>query len=267
MNEWDVFYKGCYNDDGSLFFPERLTHEFLVSAKKHMGSQFFANQYLNVVMDESSKPFKKQWLRYYDHIPEGSIRYAFIDPAISQADTADFTAVAIVAVDHTKQWYLEHSSKHKITPTKIMDLLFQINERFSPQRIGIEDVAFQKVLLYMAYEEMQRRNVVLPLEGVKPPNDKTKQMKILGLIPRFEWGRIEINRGLYDFEQEYIEYAGERSKHDDLLDSLASIEALISYPDEKTEQLKEVPPNHPDYERWYRHKLTLGNNTKAPREE
>jgi predicted phage terminase large subunit-like protein len=260
-SDWDVLYKSCYNDDGSLLFPERLSEEFLQSAKRHMGSQFFSNQYLNKVIDESAKPFKKQWLRYYEEIPENVYRFIFIDPAISQSDAADFTAVAVVAVDEQKQWYLEHSSKHKITPTKIMNLLFQLCERFNPMKIGIEDVAFQKVLVYMAFEEMERRNIWLPLEGIKPPNDKSKQMKILGLIPRFEWGRILINRGLYDFENEYLDYAGERSKHDDLLDALSSIEALITYPTNNTEEIKDVPPNHPDYERQYRLKLQRGQKS------
>ena len=126
-------------------------------------------------------------------------------------------------------------------------------------KIGIEDVAFQKVLVYLAYEEMQRRDVWMPVEGVKPPNDKTKQMKILGLTPRLEWGRILINRGLHDFEQEYLDYAGERSKHDDLLDALSSIEPLITYPSIEKETIEEVAPNHPMYEHYYRLKLQRGD--------
>ena len=44
---------------------------------------------------EASKPFKKQWLKYYEEIPLNVHRYVFIDPAISQADSADFTACAV----------------------------------------------------------------------------------------------------------------------------------------------------------------------------
>lgn len=256
---WDVFYRGAHNPDGSLFFPERLTEEFLVTAKKHMGSRFYANQYDNVVIDDSDKPFKKAWLKYYDEMPSKVYRYAFIDPAISQSDSADFTALVVVAVDTNQVWHLEHASRHKITPTEIINLIFQTCQRYSPMKIGVEDVAFQKVLVYMAYEEMSRRNIYLPLEGIKPPNDKTKQMKILGLTPRFEWGRILINRGLQDFEQEYTDYAGERSKHDDLLDALSSVESLITYPTIDKEEIKDLTPNHPDYERMYRLKLQRGD--------
>ena len=262
MANWDIAYHSAYNPDGSLFFPERLTHQFLDEAKRHMGTQFFANQYLNVVMDENSKPFKKQWLRYVDEIPKNVYRFMFIDPAISQADSADFTALVVVAVDSQQNWYIEHVSKHKITPTNIINLIFQAAERFNPMRIGIEDVAFQRVLVYMCHEEMQRRNIWLPLEGIKPPNDKTKLMKILGLVPRFEWGRVYLCKGMTDFEQEYLDYAGERSKHDDMLDALASIDAIITHPTEPKEEILDVAPNHPDYERYYRLKLQRGDRQR-----
>jgi hypothetical protein len=245
-----------------LFFPERLTHEFLDEAKRHMGTQFFANQYLNKVMDDESKPFKKGWMKYYDELPRNVYRFVFIDPAISQADSADFTAVVVVAVDALNNWYVEYANRHKITPTDIINLMFNITERFDPMQMGIEDVAFQKVLLYMAHEEMQRRNIIIPLTGVKPPTNKTKQIKILGLIPRFEWGRIYLNKGLYDFEQEYLDYSGERSRHDDLLDALSSIEAVITYPTTLKEEIKDVPPNHPDYEKYYRLKLQRGDRQR-----
>lgn len=259
MSNWECFYRGAHNPDGTLFFPERLTEQFLSEAKHHMGSRFFSNNYENVVIDESDKPFKREWLKYYDEIPANAYRFIFVDPAISQSDEADFTAVVVVAVDVNQMWYLEHASKHKITPTQLIDMLFKLNDRFSPMKIGIEDVAFQKVLVYMAYEEMQRRNIWMPVEGVKPANDKTKLMKILGLTPRLEWGRILLNRGMHDFEQEYLDYAGERSKHDDCLDALASIDVLITYPSVEKEEIKDLPSNHPDYERMYRLKLQRGD--------
>lgn len=264
MADWDLYYKGCRNEDGSLLFPERLTEEFLDQARRHMGSRFFANQYENVVINDGDKPFKKEWLRYYDEIPKLVYRFAFLDPAISQTDSADFTALIVVAVDCDQNWYLEHASKHKITPTNIINLIFQMAERFDPMRIGIEDVAFQQVLVYMMHEEMKRRTVWLPVEGIKPAKDKTKLMKILGLIPRLEWDRIRINRGLADFEDEYSNYVGERSKHDDMLDALASIDEIVTYPVEAADEVKRgLSPHDPDYEKNYRLRLAKGEFDKS----
>ena len=140
-------------------------------------------------------------------------------------------------------------------------LIFEIHKNFKCAGIGIEEVAFQKALIYMMGDEMKRRNQFLPIQGVKPPTDKTKEMKILGLVPRFEWGRIFLNRGLTDLELELLSFP--RAAHDDLSDALSSIDLIAFAP--KVEKLWEKPlaPNHPDYEKWYLHQL----RTKQRNEE
>jgi hypothetical protein len=115
--------------------------------------------------------------------------------------------------------------------------------------IGVEDVAFQRAILHFAYEEMKRRGVRLPMVGVKRGSDMTKQMRILGLVPRFEWGTLFLNQGLNDLEVELDEFP--RGGHDDILDSLASIENIVVYP-QKLRSRHEAPnPGSPGYEKWY----------------
>lgn len=264
MSDWECIYKSAVNEDGSLFFPERLTHEFLDSARKHMGTQVFNNQYLNIVIGGEDKPFKREWIKYYDSLPENIYTYVFLDPAISQTVDADYTALIVVSVDEQMNWYVRVANRYKITPTEVIGKLFDVSHEFSPMIIGVEDVAFQKVLLYNVQDEMQRRQSFIPVQGVKPSTTRTKEGKILGLVPRFEWGHIYLNRGLYDLENEILDYAGERSQHDDVIDALASIDQIVTYPSPMKEQLQEVHPSHPDYEKWYRsqlYKRNEGNRT------
>lgn len=248
--DWSVVYEKAIRDDGSLFFPERLTNEFLDSAKKTMGSYFFANQYQNEIVPDEDQTFKREWLIYYKQLPLEKHTFAFIDPAISQADTADYTALTVIDVDPDQIWYLRTAQRFKINPTQIISLLFKVNEQFKPQAIGIEDVAYQKALLYMLAEEMKRRNRILPVTGINPGTDKTKEKRILSLVPRFEWNRILIAQGMQDFEMEYAQFP--RGSHDDLLDSLSQLEQIVFYPEKKKEVINEPPSaNHPDYEKWY----------------
>lgn len=214
-----------------------------------MGSFLFANQYQNEVIPEGSAPFKQEWKRYYDQLPIKKHTFAFLDPAISQADSADFTALTVIDVDSTGVWYLRNAQRFKINPTQIMSLVFRVFEQFKPNIIGIEDVAYQKALLYMIDEEMKRRQVVIPVKGIHPGTDRTKEMRILGLVPRFEWGRILLAQGLTDFEMEYDQFP--RGSHDDLLDSLSQLEQIVYYPQLKEEKMNEPPPTDPRYEKWY----------------
>jgi len=261
--QWDVVIERAVRDDGSLLFPEKLGWEVLEEKKQIMGPYLYENQYMNNIIPTELQTFKKEWFNYYETIPKNHNTFIFVDPAISQADSADFTGVVVVGVDYDKRWYVKAAKRYKITPPQIINLLFDLNQTFNPSVIGIEEVAYQKALLYFLDEEMRRRKAILPVKGIRPPTEQTKQMRILGaLVARMSWGRLFLNRGLHDLETELLGFP--RGKHDDLIDALASIE-YIYYPPNKEDEWKVKPaPNHPKYEQWYiQNKLRGGRNEEA----
>ena len=256
--KWDLIYQKAINDDGSLFFPEKLSQEFLDNARRTMGSYLFANQYLNEIIPDDMQTFKKEWFRYFDRLPKDITTFVYIDPALSEADTSDFTGVVVVHVDHEKKWYVDYAKRLRVTPTRLVEYIFEVNAQFKPNVIGIEEVAYQKALLYFLDEEMRRRNVILPVKGIKPPNNKTKQTRILSLVPRFEWQRVSLAMGLHDLELELLQFP--RSAHDDLVDSLASIEMIYYPPMSSSEEIaKPHSPNDSNYEKWYIQNLYKNN--------
>ncbi len=260
---WECVIEKAIRDDGSLFFPEKLTHEFLEQMRRSLGSYIFANQYLNEVLPADRMVFKREWVKYYDTLPQRRNTFIFIDPALSESEGSDNTGLVVVHVDEANRWYVEVAQRKRLRPTEIVALLFDLNTIFKPTVIGIEDVAFQKALLHFAHEEMKRRGVILPLHGVNPGVEKTKEMRILSLVPRFEWDSIFLNRGLVDLEDELFKFP--RAAHDDVIDSLSSINFIAYAP--QPMRLKDGPPrtqNAESYEQWYRRQLTKGKN---PREE
>lgn len=263
MPKWSVIYEKAVRDDGTLFFPERLTHEFLESAKRSMGSYLFANQYQNEIIPLEDQVFRPEWMSYYKELPTIKHTFAFIDPAISQEEHADFTALVVVDVDIDQNWYVRNATRFKINPTKIVDLIFRVQDQFQCQGIGIEDVAFQKALIHMVGEEMKRRGVVLPISGIRPDTNKTKQMRILGLVPRFEWGRIKLAQGLHDLELEMAQFP--RGAHDDLLDALAYIDRIAFYPVKEKEKYEPPAINSPEYEKWYIRNIEKVRSRGVPR--
>jgi predicted phage terminase large subunit-like protein len=259
--KWSIVYERAIRDDGSLFFPKRLHKDFLDDTRKTQGSYIFANQYQNEVIPEDAQNFKKQWLRYFDVLPEIKTTFSIVDPAISQEATSDFTAVVIVHVDVDGNWYLDVAQRYRITPTNIVEKIFEVHKNFSPNIIGVESVAYQKALLYMLDEEMRRRGTILNVMGVKPDKDEAKRIRILGLVPRFEWGRIFVRRGLFDFEDEYSGFP--RAKNDDLLDALAYIEKIAYLPEKEKDNDKPPPINSPGYEAWYIKNITKINERRT----
>lgn len=247
--KWSVVYKRAIQEDGSLLFPEKLSREFLDQARRTMGSFLFANQYQNECIPDDEKSFRPEWRRYYSTVPKITYRFAFVDPAIGQKDHHDFTGICVIDVDTEGTWYLRVANRYRLTPTQIVSKIFQVQEEWGCMAIGVEVVAYQEALIYLLDQEMRKRDKILPIKGITR-KAISKQTRILGLAPRFEWGRILIAQGLIDFEDEYSTFP--RGSHDDILDALASIEELAYTPDKEKAKPIEKPhsPHDPNYERW-----------------
>lgn len=258
MHHWSVVYESAEDGDKNPTFPQILPLVKLQQLRKTLGSYKYANQYLNLTIPDDEQDFKKGWLKNYDSIPAKTYTFIFIDPAISLEQAADYTATVVVKVDENKNWYLIYANRQRITATQTIEWIFKLHEKFKPNVLGIEDVAYQKALLHFMSDEMRKRNKMVPLHGVKRArvnqdgakiSDNSKPMRIRSLVPRFEFSTIFINRGLDDFELEYGSFP--RGSHDDILDALASIEDIVYYPAPERIKPREPRPSDPDYEKHY----------------
>ena len=258
MPKFSVVYEGAYGDDGSLFFPEKLSEQILQDYRKTMGLYKFTNQYLNQCIPDADQDFKKHWIKTAEWYPNVKHTFIFIDPAISLEDTADYTATVVVDVDPDKNWFIRLADRRRETATETIQRLFSLYNEFKPMRVGIESVAYQAALMHFAGEEMRRRNVFLPLveikrSTIKPDGNKkdsnSKNMRIRSLVPRFEFGKILLAPGLDDLILELTAFP--RGRHDDLIDALSSIEEIVVYPDKPKENINVTNPNDPNYERYF----------------
>lgn len=260
INGWSVVYEQAIRPDNSLFFPERLTKEFLDETRKTQGSYIFANQYLNIVIPEDKKTFKKEWIQYFTSVPKNVYRFIAIDPAISTSDTGDYTGIAVIDVDSQGTRYLRHTERMRASATELVQVVFELNEIWSPMAIGIETVAYQKALVQFIALEMKRRNKILPLCELKPPTDKTKEMRILSLVPFFQWGRMLIAPGQIDLELELASFP--RGAHDDLLDAVCYANEMATTPTEVNKDVR-PNPNSADYEKWYIEQIRKGKKPES----
>jgi len=262
MPKWNVVYEGAYRDDGSLFFPEKLTKDVLESYRKTMGLYKFTNQYLNQVIPDTDQDFKRSWIRTYERLPQVKTTVIFIDPAISLEDTADYTATVVVDGDPDHNWFVRVADRRRETATQTIDRIFRLYDEFKPLVIGVEEVAYQAALIHFLHQEMHRRGEMLPIKGVKrstmsaqgiKKDSNSKNFRIRSLVPRFEFGKILLAPGLDDFILEYSSFP--RGRNDDLLDALSSVDEIMVYPQHKKEPDNVTNPNDPRYEQAYIRRL------------
>lgn len=236
-HRFNYYIRGAYNQDGSLWFPRRLTEEFLQDQRRSQSSYQFACQYLNNPVDDESARFKKDWIKYYQvHlggklVPEIHEKekeyygikncniYMHVDPATSDRKRGDYTAFIISAVSPDDYVYILEANREKINLTKLIDRIFEYYKKYNPRKILIEMQATQAMIKFPLFEEQKRRRIYLPIEEIQHSWQKSKEDRISGLVPRFEFGTIFIKPDMDELEDELIRFPV--GQHDDLIDALS----------------------------------------------
>jgi predicted phage terminase large subunit-like protein len=240
QDHFDVLHRQAIQADGTLLFPERLTHEFLETQRKRQGSYIFSSQYQNTpILDEDA--VLKGVQKYFPENLMGRKLYKFmmIDPAVSEKESADYTAFVVVGVDEEKNWWVLDAIHKRCLPGELIDTAFSLYTLHRPLIVGVEVQAFQKVLVYIFNQEMVKRQIHLPIREVKADTDKFR--RVLNLQPRVEEGKLFIRNDHADLEQEMRRFP--RGKHDDLIDALASLDQLVYYPQPERRTPVYVPEN------------------------
>ena len=221
-------YEGSLDDEANLkiLWPEKFSAKYLKSLRADQGPYLFACNFQNNPVPDQDATFRRDWFRYYDKTDmKGKIvnRFMAVDPAISLEKEADYTGIVIVGINEFDDWFIEEIVRVRTTPDNLINLIFSLNEQWHPQSIGIEDVAFQKILQYQIREEMKRRNRFLPIRELRP-EARAKDYRIRGLQPLYANGKVYHCQDL--MYNEYLEdelTRFPRGKHDDIIDALSYI--------------------------------------------
>lgn len=189
--------------------------------------------YLNNPVPDDEADFKREWFIPYDPTDlrgKPLNKFITIDPAISVEKDADYTAMVTVGVDEFRNIYILDIVRARLKPKEIIDTLFDLWHMYSPVKIGIEDVAFQKSLQYALTEEMHNRYVYLPITPLRP-GGRAKEQRIRGLQPLYANQKIFHSkhvRNIMVLEDELTRFP--RGKNDDTADALAYILDLGIFP-------------------------------------
>jgi len=231
-------------------WPAKFSLEELLQEKeayKQAGNlnTWYRERMCQVLADEDQK-FRKEWFKYYspadlDDILRNAHVYMTLDPAISEKQEADYTAIVAVAVKPEGDWYvLDVSYGHYDVHTTIEEL-FKMAQRWRPITVGIEKVAYQAALRQVLEKEMPRRGTYLYVEDIL--SQRAKEIRIMGLQPLFAHGKIWFPgtaHWLNEMEDELLTFP--RGRRDDLIDALAMVNEIAETPvDKRQSDLIEIP--------------------------
>lgn len=258
QHEFHILKRSVYREDGSPSWPGKFTPEIIKKIEERMtsdprqGRALFVAQYFNEVIDEATAAFRRDKIRYYaeNDVPTALGVTISLDPAISEKETADRSAIVVRGVDVKGNWYiLEVWAERGVTPTRLIEKLFELylkwSKRFPVTGVGIEAQSYQKSLIYAMRDEMTKRQVFLPL--IELGNWRTsKELRIRGLIPRFEMGMMFFRKPMESGDQtdilldEMLRFP--KSSHDDVLDALSFHQDMETFASE----LEPIAESNPD---------------------
>jgi predicted phage terminase large subunit-like protein len=210
-------------EGGVVLWPEKYSLKALTTLLNEKGIYEFNKQYQNVCVDDDNAVFQKKWIGEYDPSSLGHMtKFTAIDPAISLKQRADYTAIVTIGVDVFNKVYILEVKRGHFTEKQMGDELFWTYERFHPQKIVIESIAFQKVLQHYIMEEAKRQHRYLPIQEISPESNESKEKRIRSLQPLYMRGDILHSNSVANIEyleDELLRFPS--GKFDDCADCLA----------------------------------------------
>ena len=178
-------------------WPIKRLHEL----KEELGVYAFESEYQNNPLSMTEQPIKPHHInnvRAGGAIVEACMA---IDPAISERENADYTAIQIMGktedgefrelLTEKGRWGIEEQLD------KVIDLYVRYNKKWNILRVLVEEVAYQKVLRPLLTSKARARGVYLPTstaelgmgDNKRPKDKRTRLMQIVHL---FEGRLVEI---------------------------------------------------------------------------
>ena len=186
-------------------------------------TSYFQEYMLQILADEDAL-FKPEYFRYKqsDELPDDLDFYITCDLAISQAKTADSTAMIVNGVDTANNWHIVNICIEKLKPhdqvKKLLNLIqwcYDKNKRVPT--VGVEMVSYQKSFEDMFELELKLRtdmhHFVPRITELKA--DSKKERRIQQLEPMFRRKKVFFYKGrdIPKLEEELLMFP--RAKHDD----------------------------------------------------
>lgn len=217
---WKTKLYQAYKNNKPLW-PEWWNIDRLEAKKAEIGSLAFEQEYMNNPLDpETQIAVPKAFYTQYD--PDLHNHYTYLDLAISEKDTADYTAAVTIA-KHKKTGLMK-----VVEPVALrtdvngqLDLIIELYNRYNSITLGFEEVAYQKAIGQMVKREMPawlkegKINKPIPIKGI--PVDKDKVRRLIQITPYIENEMIEFNKSHQDFLMQLKQFP--KASHDDLVDA------------------------------------------------
>ncbi|MDA7845229.1 phage terminase large subunit [Rickettsiales bacterium] len=207
----------CIRKKGDVIQESREDINLLNGKMKIMGSYMFSAQYQQSPMSYSNGLVKRSWIKYLEgDYKSKCIKYCIsIDCAKSIADSADYTAIAVIGILKDGRHVLVNMIRKRMTYPDLKKKVIDLVESISAESVLVEDASNGASLI----QELQGK-FYGKIIGIQPRKDK---------VARFNYALVAIENGhlLFlensEFSKDFFDelFLFPFGKHDDQVDTIS----------------------------------------------
>jgi len=215
--------------DNPLIDPDEIE-----GARKTLSSFSFKQEYEASFDNAGTDVFKEDWLQYGSEPTQGSYYIAIdlagfenINNSAERKKRLDKTAIAVVKVDDTGEWFVHKIETGRWDIKETARLILKNIAAFKPIAVGIERGSLKNAVLPYLSDLMRSNNVYCHIQDLTHGNKKKTERVIWALQGRFENKKVTLNEDedWSDFKDEFLMFPTTQV-HDDLIDALSYIDQL-----------------------------------------
>ena len=217
-------------EDYDLWFPERLTFEFL-SGKRKTDPDSFPIKYLNNPRQLHKVKFPRELLMRRtvpgNQLPPQGIVVTTIDTAYSTKSWADFTVILTCLIAGGR-FFIINMVRGRFNEYELPGVIAATAAKWKPKRIAIEDSMGVKWMGQELKREMNRLQISVPVEycslgyGTKAKAKAMKAKPVLRLLGDERMYFLNSCEGLQELYNELEKFTGTSDDtHDDIVSALS----------------------------------------------
>lgn len=222
--DWKFFRFGVFGPDGESRWPDRYPTADLLRQKEaaiKVGrlSIWMKEKECKIISEELAS-FKYENLLFWDTLPERATYIITIDPAISDAKTADDNVVAVLALHKDNVYLVDYKAATGQDPEMVMATVFEYVRKWRPLGVVVESIAYQRVLAWYLEKSMREQRCFVPVYQVQDRRRKSDRIvQAIGETSGYQ--RFHCKPTHTKFIEQYTEYSPRIEMHDDVLDAVA----------------------------------------------
>ena len=225
FGDWIVKKYVALQPDGTSLWENRFPAETLLKKKIEIGSRLFEQEFQNNPIASDTCLWDPNWIKKYDKLPEIKSKFVALDPAATEKESADYSALCCMGVGVDNKIYEIETIRGHWGTWELIDKCINFYIKHKPIRFGIEEVAFQSFIRPVLTRKAEEKGVRLPVERltlgrytgkekeVKDPRDK--YTRALSVIHFWEQGAVLLK------SQDLIDEISlfPTGSHDDMVDA------------------------------------------------